>query len=404
MSIVYNKGNINAYLIGLMLSCNILAPLMSFVPNGITIIVFIPFILLSILNYRRSFSKETIVWVVTISLYFVLFSIYSLLKDNFASPTVKNCLEFIVLGCPFIIASQLSFDSLKAITTIAYASLIALPFQYLQVNSLDVTYAEEGQLLMSVSYIMARIAIVGMIFFVLNKKIINRTIAVIEFLVATAFLVTVGSRGASVALAIAVCMIISYLNNRQIRVISPQVATFTVLTILTFVFFEDIIYWVDDVLYRHNMTSIGITRIIESFNSGDELSTGRTDLYKVAFNDFLSSPLVGKGIASFSNFEGVYPHNIIIQQLQEGGVIFGLPLVVATISSFFVLNGDVCKSDRFLLIFLISSALPHLMLSTYFWNYSIYWFLFGLTIRARFGFKPLDLHGTVVSNVKRPEC
>ena len=85
--------------------------------------------------------------------------------------------------------------------------------------------------------------------------------------------------------------------------------------------------FIDNYLLRR----IALTFI--NLKRGIDISTGRTELYRIAFEGFRNNPLFGIGIGNYSLMEGAYTatHNTYIQILCEQGLvgllIFVLPLV-----------------------------------------------------------------------------
>ena len=140
----------------------------------------------------------------------------------------------------------------------------------------------------------------------------------------------------------------------------------------------DIINGISDLFIRYNIQSIALERIAFSLENNSDLSSGRGEIYEIAFAGFSNSPIFGNGIGSFDNYSGKYPHNLFLQQLYEGGFLWGVPMIFIVIFSFVKLNSNMDKQFRYFLIYLITTSIVHLLVSSYFWSSSIYWFLMGL--------------------------
>lgn len=97
--------------------------------------------------------------------------------------------------------------------------------------------------------------------------------------------------------------------------------------------------------------------------------SGRESLNKVAWKVFLDSPLTGIGFGrnNYVRIAGMMPHNIIFQYFAQGGLLFGIPLIVFLLMVLMKSN----KRDRKLLpvIFLLlvgSLFIPNIFNSRFF--------------------------------------
>ena len=116
---------------------------------------------------------------------------------------------------------------------------------------------------------------------------------------------------------------------------------------------------------------------------GNNLDSGRGDLTAEALQDFVESPIWGKGIASFQNYT-IYPHNLFVQMLQEGGMILFIPFAII----FIVALKELVLGDRNteyykILLFTFCTGVMQLMFSSYFWTSSLYWLFVVLVLYRR---------------------
>lgn len=370
----------NSIALGIMLSCNVLSVFVSFIPNGIMILVLVPLIYILRINKELLFdnvNKNILTFIASVS----LFSIYSLFNSDFNDVTLKYVIEFFCLGIPFLIVSKYQFDIIVLFRVIVVLGTIAIPFQVSEVDVEYATYDDDAVILMIISYTLlkALVASALLVFIDKNKKFI--ILAFINIFTTSLFLFLVGSRGTIVAFLFSIFLIVLYINNKSVKLFSLK--TFFIIFICFFLYdnAEKIIVFLADFLYLNNVNSIGIERVVDSIYDGGDLSSGRDVLFENAINGFYVSPFLGNGIGAFDNYSGFYPHNVFIQALYEGGIIFGLPIILIIIYSIYLLNAEISKQIRWLYIYVISAELIHLIFSSYFWNSSLFWFMIGFSLR-----------------------
>ena len=129
------------------------------------------------------------------------------------------------------------------------------------------------------------------------------------------------------------------------------------------------------------ISSYSLMRMVNSLNNGSSLSSGRDDIYAVAISGIKDNLILGSGVGSFDNYSGAYPHNIFLQVLYEGGLLFGIPLIAVIIISICTLNQKVTMDRRLLHIYLISAGLVQLLFSANFWSSILFWYWIGLSLK-----------------------
>lgn len=105
--------------------------------------------------------------------------------------------------------------------------------------------------------------------------------------------------------------------------------------------------------------------------------SSRVALYKSAWNDFIESPILGKGIGNYNHYRHSYPHNIILELLAETGLLglalffialkpknmfrfkntFSVHMLFALITTLF--SGDLA-GNSYLVVFSILASLLHM--------------------------------------------
>lgn len=376
-----NKNvNINSVFIGIMLSCNILSPVFDFIPHGIVFVVFVPFLFLVEENFSMNISVNKLGFIFAF-VYLLIYFIFSLIKGNFNEYTIRYITEFIVLGVPLLVVSQLDFDPKIVLRIIALLSILVLPVHLININLEFVSYLTDSELMMTISYNLVKMIVSGVLLLFLERNIFVLLILFVLVLLPSYFLINVGARGAILSLVISVILSFVYINNKPIKVFSLKVFSILIVLVLLLLNFSDIIFGLYDLFNKYDIRSIALERVVDMIDNDLDLTTGRDVLLDVAILGIMDSPIIGNGIGSFDNYSGFYPHNLFLQQIYEGGIVFGFPVLIVTLLSFYFLNSNVDKTMRFFLIYLITTSILHLLFSSYFWSSSIYWFLMGLTIR-----------------------
>ena len=379
---VDNRLLINSIFIGLMLSCNVLSMILKFIPNGIVFLIFFPFVFLCCKNFKSVVNRKLLIEFFICFTFFFAFFLYSLIVGYGDEMVVKYIEEFVVLGMPFIIASHFYFLPKIVLKSIAIFSAISLPILISEINLEFVSYATDGEELMVASYNLIKIAIPAVLILLLDRISYTSILFLFIVYVSIIVLINIGSRGAIVALFLSIVLAILYRKRTKLYLFSKISIVILSLFIICFLNFYDILVFISNLFDYYNIHSIPLERLIFTMNSHvSDLSQGRDILYEKAIFGFFDSPILGNGIGSFDNYSGAYPHNLFLQQLYEGGMLFGFPIAVVSVLSFKLLNSRISKDYRYFVICLISTSIIHLLFSSYFWSSSIYWFLFGLSIR-----------------------
>lgn len=125
---------------------------------------------------------------------------------------------------------------------------------------------------------------------------------------------------------------------------------------------------------------IGVISKFYVYLNKNDLSDGRYNLYKVAWEGFKSHPIIGNGIMTFENYTNVmvnYPHNYVLQLLFEGGIVFGLPIIYFSIRELLrTFKGNYVKKDDFVMsAILISLGLIPEIFSINIWMNVNFWAL-----------------------------
>lgn len=369
----------NSMAVGVILCANALSPLLSLIPNGIVAIIFIPLIYLIIHNRNyylsQKFNAKSFICFV---LFIFIFFGYSFCIGALRPSIIESFFNFLIFGIPLILISYLRICVKYIFRTIVIVGIIALP---LQLTLIDISNTSDSGLWMSVSYNLIKIIIPSIIVLFYDRIKIIKIIGISQLLAGIAFLVVLGSRGAVLGVILCVLLLLLYRNNKNLRILSFKSLLVALSFITTILFFEPIITFVYENLQDHNISSYSLMRMVNSLNDGSSLSSGRDDIYAVAISGIRDNLILGSGIGSFDNYSGAYPHNIFLQVLYEGGLLFGIPLIAVIILSICTLNQKVTMDRRLLHIYLISAGLVQLLFSANFWSSILFWYWIGLSLK-----------------------
>lgn len=157
-----------------------------------------------------------------------------------------------------------------------------------------------------------------------NFKIIKNIILGLFILIGFFSIVFSGSRGPFVALAVCLFLwVVSKIN------ISAKSVFFIILSLIAFVFIDDILYFINDQLIANDINSF--TRILDTVFADDGLSqhsSGRDNLYVEAWELFLDNPILGNSLFIPGK---IYVHNIFIEQFMATGIIGGIIFILINI-------------------------------------------------------------------------
>lgn len=369
----------NSVAVGVILCANALSPLLSLIPNGIVAIIFIPLIYLIINNRNyylsQKFNAKSFICFV---LFIFIFFGYSFCVGALRSSIIESYFNFLIYGIPLILISYLRIGVMYIFKTIVIIGIIALP---LQLTLIDFSNTSDSGLWMSVSYNLIKVLIPSIIVIFYDRTKIFKIIGLCHVLIGIAFLIVLGSRGAVLGVLLSVLLLLLYRHNKKLRILSFKLLLVVLSLITIIIFFEPIVTFIYEKLQDHNISSYSLMRMVKSLSDGASLSSGRDDIYAMAILGIKDNLIMGLGIGSFDNYSGAYPHNIFLQILYEGGLLFGVPLIAIIILAISTLNQAATMDRKLLYIYLISAGLLQLLFSANFWSSILFWYWVGLTIK-----------------------
>ncbi len=118
-------------------------------------------------------------------------------------------------------------------------------------------------------------------------------------------------------------------------------------------------------------------------------TSGRDVVYGNALNWISESPLFGYGIFGMFNALGYYPHNIFLEVLLQGGIIYLIIAMALLYGAIYKLFKIIKTDSRFRVIFIISLySGVMLMFSGTYLNTTIFWFCFSIIFSYKINNSP----------------
>lgn len=127
-------------------------------------------------------------------------------------------------------------------------------------------------------------------------------------------------------------------------------------------------------------------RALEKFlflSEQDNVSNGRDALWESAISLIKNSAGIGYGIGYYETINGVHTHNILLQALCEGGIIFFVPILMMLLKSlWFILFPTRGVSDEALQYFVMitCTGIVYLFYSSVYWYWIPFWFYAGMIL------------------------
>lgn len=359
--------------IAVMLCSRSLTELINF-PLSSVIILVLTSIISFIFSRKNILLNKNIAILISYILFFLLVGIS--IGRSFV-PT-EYLLYFSCFGIlPSLITLNIKFDVIyKSIIIIG----LILLYPYYTIDYSANLY-DSAQKYMDMSYKVLIFIITGFLCFFLGFSKLYKTLALIVTSGYLVLFLSFGSRGAIVSLFafLAIYWIISARSKN--KMINRLLMSMTAMIAVSLAF-KLIIVNLYEFLSDRNTEILAISRIFQMLEDGKSMSTGRDYLAEIALTGIYHSPLFGKGIGSFDNYSGLYPHNIILQLMWEGGILLTMPIISCFLTGISSIFNNCLKIEfRIFLLLLFSSGIIQLFFSSYLWMSLFLWLFIWLTIR-----------------------
>lgn len=365
-----NKIEINNILIALILGSKIISDTI-----GFSSIILPSAILLLIVN---NFEKKVKLKYLVCDMFFILIGIYFMLdyqiyggniyKNNY----LHTFILYIFISIAFIRADiQEDKVSNLLITIYILCSPIFLSKEFENYDS---------GTLMNFSYVVLPLIIVVIIKIVLlGIKRKQEWILILFSLPYLYFIFTYASR--NIYISSIFCLVICLITKKKII---AKIVIVTVVSILMFIVYQnslDILYTIQTQLGKYDLSFKIIDKNIVLIERED-ITNGRDILYKYALQGIKDEPITGNGIGSYNNRYDTYPHNFILQILYEGGFILLLLLSGPILYGIYImlLENNLSRQNKFMLIFLFCNAIIRLLISYEYWREMYFWMYIALSL------------------------
>lgn len=298
-------------------------------------------------------------------------------KPYYSSVSLQQVAVFILV--PFLLFAD-EHDALTTLRWFLRFSVLLLPTSILLMNTKD------EALRMTFSYALATPAVAAIMLYRCDdtrKRIMDKALVGIGFYYFI-MLLLFGKRGP--VLVVLVGMILSYvkvrnnsgkLTTRQIlRLLALVLAV--IFAVNNYVLILEYILSVTRRLFGIEATSIIRTLTLSS--SEYSIDSGRANLYKEAWRQFSESPVIGHGLGSFyymysNGITVTYPHNLLLELLDDGGIVFMLATILPISACFIKSLYSSQYYPSILYLFLFSIAIPHFLVSTSIYDQPDVWCL-----------------------------
>lgn len=191
-----------------------------------------------------------------------------------------------------------------------------------------------------------------------------------------------GSRGATISLIFCI-MLTVFLNlknciNYKKIILSIFLSSF----VIGLVFIgsqENYLIKFNNYLNSKGIYSYAITKYVDPYES---FSSGRNKRYEIALKDIEKSPIIGNGIGNYTNQYGLnYIHNILLQLMDEGGIILLIIIGYLILKFFKKLLTEKDINKQIIYIFLISLTFKLIITSQY-WDEPTFWIIIMISLSS----------------------
>lgn len=350
----------------------------SSIPSGLIVYGILWLLLLyHILRFRLIITKSQII-LLFVAFLFVLSS--NLFVTGHVSELTTYFFEYCILG--FVIG-MLPLQANLSLRYTCYLFLLLMVPTYILVQG-EISSRWQQTITLDLSYAIMPVVIGTLVHFVYYRKREKNIIIKLAHAVAVVAAVYVAVRGTrGVALSIVFLLFLLFMNQKSRignRISIGRIAVI-LLIVLILINIDSALLLLNALFSSLDIRVSFLQKSVALMAANGDITNGRIEVYHKALEGFIRSPIWGNGIGVYTNLYPAYrfPHNIILQALFEGGVIFGFPIVYNYLyTSYKVIFGRIIDDNkRNLLIFLAASTVPASMLSSEYWVYPLLWTMFA---------------------------
>lgn len=357
------------WIVAIFLVSNSLCWGLTFLPNPMVIIMSL--VLVALLVFRPSALSNSKIWLI-VCLVLLLF-LYGYLIHGFGKWWLAYFIEFLMVGVLGLFLGKTNFSIVKVFRHICYLSVPAAIFVY----GMNMGEMDYGQW-MGVSYGCVKYIIVFIIALfcplgILKKKW-QKILAILFLLFFLQFFLLYGSRGAILGVFIAIMLIWSVQHNYRIK----KLLILALITAASIILMWDIVFPIISQYFANNgIDSFAVSKMGEL----KDITNGRSDLLSQGLKIFDENPIIGQGVTTFESKYNMYAHNIFIQIMCDGGLLYLIAFLYILSLSFKIAFKPSNSIDiRIFIIFLLSGYVVELLFSNYLWRSHGLWLLIGFVV------------------------
>lgn len=325
---------------------------------------------------KRDSVKVSPVWLA----FFVVLALYGVLSRNSDLNSIQMILYVFL---PALVAIS-KIDMHKFVRFSTYSSLALL----LVFPTLIRDLSNEGIRQISLngtSYAVLPVFVAGLFHFTFYRKeepnLIIRLCYIIDIILGL-LLITYANRGVVLSLVISVFAAVVF--NQKDRITFRRGLFIGVLFIVAIVFImniQSILLLVYNTLSKYGIELSFVNKSI-LLNQMQDISNGRNGIRDYVLSHVGESIVWGHGLSSIYHNSGgsiVYPHNMILQLLYDGGLILSIPIIVLLMSMTIYLFKGRDNNIRILILFFSVVCVPKMMMSSNVWLNPAFWlFVFAM--------------------------
>ncbi len=368
-----NINKVNNFLVALALASNYVS-ICIYAITGITTYTIIAFFVFVISIIIRDEINKQIVYIIFISSLLPVFSVV-ILKEI-------ECiifLEYFIQSLLFAWCITIKFDFYCVCKNIVYIYIILFWGMLLHGKEIDT-----GGSLMGLTYAILP-GILSSLYFIINNNFFSLKINVTKILSLLCLFYYIGlsinyfSRGA--VLAIFIYIILILIQKEEYNLSSKRmifIFLVFILLILFTLYFNHILRSINQIINKNYIKVPFLNEMYFRSINNTQLD-GRDIYYNNSIELFKKSPIFGNGTASFARYYSAnYDHNIILQIMNEGGILNLIFYMIPILGSLYIIIFDYDKYNnniKYMFVLLFCISIIRLLFSYILWREQGFWML-----------------------------
>lgn len=285
----------------------------------------------------------------------------------------------------FIIYSVFSFlfiqRKINFINLLNYLVIILFFCSYLPISTF-INSPTIGYLLgISYNFLPGYLATLFFLFFYRQKNLLTILLSSSNFLIYSIFFIYKGNRGILLLVFLYLCS--KYLFKKTSSIISKLWrGQLLLLLVIIFLYIENVVLYLGHFFAKIGIPLYALEKAVALLTSGEHLDNGRGYLIRKLFSLVeLKNLISGGGVGFVEHLIGIYSHNLFVQYLFEGGILY---LICLLVSLYHVVKQSSLHDEQNE-IFRISlfAVIGQLMLSNVYWLNPFYWYIIYLALSKK---------------------